>query len=58
MFGMSQHTDRLADVSWMGPEYADMGWFVVGELPVRQRLHPLIFYGRKPKTAYAKAIGR
>lgn len=34
MFGMSQHLDRLADVSWMGPEYADMGWFEVGELPV------------------------
>lgn len=40
MFGMSQHHDRLADVAWMGPEYADMGWFVVGEMPVAPEATP------------------
>lgn len=30
---MSGITDRLGDLSWLGSDYADMGWVVVGEAP-------------------------
>lgn len=31
IFGMSGFIERLGDLSWLGPDYADQGWFVVGE---------------------------
>lgn len=31
IFGMSGFIERLSDLSWLGPDYADQGWFVVGE---------------------------
>jgi len=31
IFGLSGVKDRLGDLSWVGPAYADQGWFVVGE---------------------------
>jgi len=30
---MSGFIDRLSDLSWLGNEYADMGWFHVGDGP-------------------------
>ncbi len=30
---MSGITDRIGDLSWLGDDYADMGWVVVGEAP-------------------------
>jgi hypothetical protein len=33
IFGMSGITDRIGDLSWLGDDYADMGWVVVGEAP-------------------------
>ena len=33
IFGMSGIMDRLGDLSWLGADYADMGWVVVGEAP-------------------------
>jgi len=30
---MSGITDRIGDLSWLGSDYADMGWVVVGEAP-------------------------
>ena len=32
IFGMSGMVDRLSDLSWLGPDYAGKGWFVVGEV--------------------------
>jgi len=31
IFGMSGIQDRLGDLSWLGDDYADKGWFEVGE---------------------------
>ena len=33
IFGMAGIQDRLGDLSWLGEEYADKGWFVVGDAP-------------------------
>lgn len=33
IFGMSGVVDRLGDLSWLGTDYVDMGWVVVGEAP-------------------------
>lgn len=33
IFGMSGFVDRLGDLSWLGPNYENQGWFVVGEAP-------------------------
>jgi hypothetical protein len=30
---MSGFIDRIGDLSWLGDDYADMGWVVVGEAP-------------------------
>jgi len=30
---MSGIVDRIGDLSWLGSDYADMGWVVVGEAP-------------------------
>ena len=30
---MSGVVDQLGDLSWLGADYADMGWVVVGEAP-------------------------
>jgi hypothetical protein len=30
---MSGITDRIGDLSWLGDDYSDMGWVVVGEAP-------------------------
>lgn len=30
---MSGIVDRIGDLSWLGADYADMGWAVVGEAP-------------------------
>lgn len=34
VFGLAGVEDRLGDMSWAGKDYADMGWFVVGEIPM------------------------
>lgn len=31
IFGLHGFEDRLGDLSWLGEDYADLGWFVVGE---------------------------
>ena len=31
IFGMSGIQDRLGDLSWLGDDYVDQGWFIVGE---------------------------
>ena len=31
IFGLSGFIDKLDDLSWIGEEYANTGWFVVGE---------------------------
>lgn len=31
---MSGIVDRIGDLSWLGADYADMGWFVVGDASV------------------------
>lgn len=31
IFGMAGITDKLGDLSWLGNEFLDKGWFVVGE---------------------------
>ena len=33
IFGLSGIVDRIGDLSWLGADYADMGWVVVGEAP-------------------------
>lgn len=30
---MSGFVDRLGDLSWLGPNYQDQGWFIVGDAP-------------------------
>jgi hypothetical protein len=44
IFGLAGFVEKLADLSWIGNEYADMGWFVVGEAvstPVEPTSPPL-----------------
>lgn len=38
IFGLSGIKERLGDLSWLGDDYKDMGWFEVGEIddPVTQ----------------------
>jgi hypothetical protein len=31
IFGLSGFIDKLDNLSWLGEQYADMGWFIVGE---------------------------
>jgi len=31
IFGLSGIQDRLGDLSWLGENFADQGWFVVGD---------------------------
>ena len=31
IFGMNGFKDRIGNLSWLGVDYADMGWFEVGE---------------------------
>lgn len=33
VFGLQNFEDKLSDLSWIGPEHADTGWFYVGEEP-------------------------
>lgn len=33
VFGLQNFEDKLADLSWIGPDHADTGWFYVGEEP-------------------------
>lgn len=36
VFGLAGFSDRLGDLSWLGPDYTDMGWFEVGDAPEEQ----------------------
>lgn len=33
IFGMAGIADKLGDLSWLGPEFVDQGWFEVGDAP-------------------------
>ena len=33
IFGLANLGEKLHDLSWIGPSYTDMGWFIVGEIP-------------------------
>jgi hypothetical protein len=33
VFGLANFEDKLGDLSWIGPEHADTGWFYVGDKP-------------------------
>lgn len=33
IFGLHGFLDKLSDLSWLGDDYADQGWFVVGDAP-------------------------
>jgi hypothetical protein len=33
LFGLAGFIDRLGDLSWLGDDYADMGWVIVGDAP-------------------------
>ena len=33
IFGMAGIQDRLGDLSWLGEDFIDQGWFIVGESP-------------------------
>lgn len=33
VFGLANFEDRLSDLSWIGPDHADTGWFHVGDEP-------------------------
>jgi hypothetical protein len=33
IFGLAGFQDRLGDLSWLGENFADQGWFVVGDAP-------------------------
>lgn len=35
IFGLEGIKDRLGDLSWLGPNYVDQGWFVVGEETIK-----------------------
>lgn len=37
IFGMSGIVEKLSDLSWLGSEFIDKGWFVVGDLPAPSR---------------------
>lgn len=39
IFGMSGIKDRLSDLSWLGSDYADKGWFQV-EAPIPEKIPP------------------
>lgn len=33
VFGLQGFVDQLGDLGWLGEDYNDQGWFVVGETP-------------------------
>ena len=33
IFGLHGFLDKIGDLSWIGPDYADLGWVEVGEGP-------------------------
>lgn len=33
VFGLENFEDKLSDLSWIGPEHADTGWFHIGDEP-------------------------
>lgn len=33
VFGLGNFKDKLSDLSWIGPDHADTGWFHVGDEP-------------------------
>lgn len=33
IFGLSGFIEKLSDLSWLGDEYVDLGWFEVGDIP-------------------------
>lgn len=33
VFGLLGFVDKLSDLSWLGDEYVDQGWFEVGDAP-------------------------
>jgi hypothetical protein len=33
VFGLHGFIDKLGDLSWLGPEHANTGWFEVGDAP-------------------------
>ena len=33
IFGLAGFQDRLGDLSWLGEDYADQGWVIVGDAP-------------------------
>lgn len=33
VFGMSGIVDQIGDLSWLGPDYENKGWVVVGDAP-------------------------
>lgn len=33
IFGLAGIQDQLGDLSWLGEDFVDQGWFVVGEAP-------------------------
>ena len=36
IFGLAGISEKLGDLSWLGKDYEDLGWFVVGETPYPQ----------------------
>lgn len=40
VFGLANWEHRLHDLSWIGPDHVDTGWFVVGELPLAPEATP------------------
>lgn len=33
IFGLQGFIDRIGDLSWLGPDYENMGWVIVGDAP-------------------------
>lgn len=33
VFGLQNFEEKISDLSWIGPDHADTGWFYVGEEP-------------------------
>lgn len=33
VFGLANFEDKLSDLSWIGPDHANTGWFYVGDEP-------------------------
>ena len=33
IFGLQGFIDRIGNLSWLGPDYEDMGWVIVGDAP-------------------------